>query len=388
MRKIDRRRLNRKKILILLAVIAIIICMILTISLYLAQRSFRDWVDINLLGKNVTENDMQIISLNTDKNNQIHVYSKYIAILNDKYVTLYNRYGEKVDDINLDINNGVFDSSDKYFVVGEKSGNDICLIFDKTYLWSGSVEGQILQVHVNQNGYVATVSEDITHKSILTVYNSEGAKLFTSYFSSTRIIDVSISKDNKNIVIGELDTTGTVIQSYVKVISVENAQKDSKNTITYVHNLEAEELITNVEYQDKGQISYVYDNGINIIKNEENQEIIKIDNENITYIANNLNNDVVYVEEEMAGLFKSSSNVHIVDTSNNQDKIYELENVSKEVYTTSNTIAINEGTEIYFINTDGWLMRKYTAKQEITDVKFSDNLAAIIYKDKIIIVEL
>lgn len=388
MRKINRKRINRKKVLIFSSLFIAIILIILAISLYISQKSFRDWIDINILGKNLTEEDIQVINLNTDKNNQVHVYSKYIALLNDKNITLYNVYGEKEEEINLGINKGIFDSSDRYFVIAEELGNEICLIFDKTYLWSANAEGKIHQVYVNKNGYVAAVSEDVTHKSILTVYNSEGTKLFTSYFASTRIIDVSISKDNKNIVIGELDTTGTVIQSYVKIISVQNAQKDTENTITNTYNLDEEELITNVEFQEKGQISYVYDNGINVIKNEENKGIVKVDNDNITYFTIDLNNDIVYIEEEMSGLFKSNSNIHIVNTANDQDTIYRLEDVAKDIYTKGNTIAINAGTKLYFINTGGWLIKKYTAKQEITDVKFSDDLAALVYKDKIIIIDL
>jgi len=388
MRKIDERRLKRKKILVVSSLIFIVICIILVCSLYIAQKGVRDWVDIHILGKNLTEDDTQIINLNTDKSNQIHVYSKYIAILNDKIVSLYNSYGEKVDEIKVDINTGIFDSDDKYFVVAEKQGDEVCLIFDKTYLWSENVEGEILQVEVNQNGYVAVVTEDVTHKSVLTFYNSEGEKLFTSYFASTRIIDLSISKDNKYVAIAEIDTTGTVVQSAVKIISAQNAQNDAENAITYVYNLNSENLITNVEYQANGQISYLYDNGISVIKNEKNEDIIKIENENIAFVANELKNSAVYIKEESAGLFKSESNVHMINTFNNQEKIYKLEEVAKELYTKNDIVAINTGTQIYFLDTNGWLIRKYTSKQEITNVEFSRNLAAIIYKDKVIIVSL
>ena len=362
------------------------LCIIVFFSLYIAQKSFRNWIDFHILGKDLTEDDIQVINLNIDKSNQIHVYSKYIAILNDKTISLYNSYGEKVDDINVDINTAVFDSNDKYFVIAEKEGNEVCLLFDKNYLWSATVEGKILQVHVSGNGYVVVITQDVTHKSVLTFYNEEGKKLFTSYFSSTRIIDASISKDNKNVAIAELDTTGTLIQSSIKIISVEKAQKDPENTIIYTYKLETGKLITNVEYQDKGQISYLYDNGISVIKDKENKDLVKIDNENISFIANDLKNQAVYIEEKSSGLFKSESNIHIINTDNSQEKLHQLEDIAKEIYTKDNIIAINEGMEIHFINTGGWLVKKFTARQEITNVEFSNEIAAVIYKDKVIII--
>ena len=138
---------NRKKIIIIATIcIIFIVLMIILISLYLTQKNYRNWIDINVFRKNVSEQDIQSINLNTDKNNQIHVYNNYISVLNDKTVTLYNSYGEKITSIEVNINSAIFDSSQKYFAIAENNGHEICLIFDKTYLWSEKLEGEILQI--------------------------------------------------------------------------------------------------------------------------------------------------------------------------------------------------------------------------------------------------
>ena len=41
------------------------------------------------------------------------------------------------------------------------------------------------------------------------------------------------------------------------------------------------------------------------------------------------------------------------------------------------------GTEIYFINTKGWLKKKYVATEEIRNIVVSDRLAVIVFRDKI-----
>ena len=62
--------------------------------------------------------------------------------------------------------------------------------------------------------------------------------------------------------------------------------------------------------------------------------------------------------------------------------------VTKEIYTYGNMIALNLGTEVEFINTDGWLVKRYIANQEITNIVMSNNIAGIIYRDRIEIINL
>ena len=169
---------KKKKIFIVALIFTIIILLIAMVSLYIAEERFRNVIDTYIFKRNITDENIATIDLNTDKNNQIHVYSKYIAILNNQKVTLYNSYGEKLTDIDVNINTAIFDSSEKYFAIAENGGKELYLILDKNYLWSNKVEGDILQVHVNRNGYVAVVTKDTIYKSILTLYNSDGTLLF------------------------------------------------------------------------------------------------------------------------------------------------------------------------------------------------------------------
>ena len=69
-------------------------------------------------------------------------------------------------------------------------------------------------------------------------------------------------------------------------------------------------------------------------------------------------------------------------------KQYTASSVTKELYTYGNIIAINLGTEVEFISTDGWLVKRYVANQEITNIVVSDSIAGIIYRDKIEIINL
>lgn len=380
------KTLNKKKIAIVAAIILIIIAIIVMISLYIADRGVRNWIDTNLLGKDISEEDVATIVLNTDKKNQIYAFNRYIVLLNDRAITLYNNFGEEITKIDININTGIFDSCNKYLAIAEENGKEVCLILDKTYLWSNTIEGNILQVGVNENGYVAIVWEDMTYKSILTLYDLSGNKLFTRYFADTKIIDVSISKDNKYVAVGEIDTSGALIKSNVKIISAENAQNDTENTIIYTYNANSGKLITNIEYQSKNQLVCMYDDSISVIKDNNNTEILS-DETKVTYTSVDFSNYIMYTEED-SSLFSTSSAIKIVNTNNNKMNLFNLDEIAKDIYANEDVIAINVGTEVYFIDTSGWLIKKYSDRQEITNIAFSKNLAGIVYKDKVIIINL
>jgi hypothetical protein len=166
------RELNIRKIVITVFIVILIIAAIIIFSLYIAEESFRKWADINILRKDISSENVPTIDLNADKNNQIYCYSKYICILNDKNLTIYNSSGENISDISVDINTALFASNNKYLAVAEKNGQEFCVILDKTYLWRDKVDGEILQININKNGYVVLVTTDTTYKSIITVYDS------------------------------------------------------------------------------------------------------------------------------------------------------------------------------------------------------------------------
>ena len=125
-----------------------------------------------------------------------------------------------------------------------------------------------------------------------------------------------------------------------------------------------------------------------MIENHEDQTLLDKENKKIIFQSIELTNHAVEIEEKFSGLFTADSVINIVNTENRNTKEYTVESVTKEIYTYGNMIALNLGTEVEFINTDGWLVKRYIANQEITNIVVSDSIAGIIYRDKIEIINL
>lgn len=376
-----------KKVIKISILVLTMITILTLIIIYFNEQEFRRWVDMNILRKDIKTSDVASIDLDTNKNNQIYCYGSNICILNDKNLKVYGSSGQEITNISVEINSAIFDSNGNYLAIAEKNGQNICTIYDKTFLWKQHIDGEILQISMNPNGYVAVVTTDTTYKSIITVLDQNGKIVLKNYLSSSRVIDVTISHDNKYVAFSELDTSSALIKSTIKIISVDKALENPEEAIIYTYTADDSKMVLNINYQEKGLLTCIFDNTIEAIFQNNVEKKLDIE-KNITFVSCDLKDDIVYIKEEDTGIFNSKSSVNIINISNNHKNVYNIEEVIKEMYTYKDIIGINVGTEMYFINTKGMLIKKYSSKQEITNVLLSDNLAIIIYKDRIHIIEL
>lgn len=383
----EEKKFNKKKLIIVIIAVILIVLLISVVCIYYNNKETREWIDKNIFRKEVRQDKVTTIELKEQQSN-IYAFNKYIGILNKNKFYIYGNTGNKEKELELQISNPIFNSANRFLAVAEKKGQKIYLVSDKDISWEANVEGNISQIHVNKNGYVAVVIVDTSYKTVISMYNPQGKEMFKTYLSSTRTADISISNDNKYLAIAEVDTSGTIIQSNIKVISIEKASSDPTNSLEGTYAGESDKLITNIKYQDKDKLICMYTDSIYMIENKENNVLMSNENKKVIFESIELANNIITVEEKSSGLFTADSVVSIMNIDSKHTKEYTVNSVAKEIYTYGNVIALNLGTEIEFINTDGWLVKRYIANQEITNVVMCDNIAGIIYRDKIEIINL
>lgn len=381
-------KINKKKIIISVVISILVIGIIVIASLYITNKNVREWIDTKIFRKQVTQNNVSVIELDEGQTSNIYAFNKYIGILNKNKLNIYGNNGNKETEIDLQINNPIFNSANRFLAVAEAKGQKVYLIEDKQVVWENSIEGNISQIHVNESGYVAVIISDTSYKSIIEVFDPKGNELFKRFLSTTMAVDVSISNDNKYIAIAEVNPSGTVIQSNIRIISIEKAKTDPSNSEEKNYTSQANRLITNVNYQNKNKLVCMYTDGITMIENDAETTLFDNKDKKITLESIELNNNVATVEEKSSGIFSADSVINIINIENKSTKEYIVNSVIKEFYTKGDIIALNLGTEIEFINTGGWLVKRYIANQEITNIAVGNNIAGIIYRDKVEIVNL
>lgn len=375
------KEVNKKKLIILISVILSIILIILIITLYINNSHVRNFFDKYIFRKEVYENNLETISLYEGDSNYSYAFGNDIVVLNNNNLDIYNSSAKKQQTLNVEISNPIFDADNKHLVIAEKDGQKIYSIADNNVLWQKNIEGDISTISVNKNGYVAVAVSNTGYKTTINTYDAEGNQLFAKHLATAYAIDVAISEDNKYLAIAECNLSGTMIQSNIEIINMDNRD-------TYNYQAETNKMIVNIEYQEKNKLVCMYDDSVEIIENNNSTEFIKCDYNNTLFLDINLNSSVAQIEKTSSGSLTPNSQIKFISTINKSTNTYEIEGIPKSVYSCYNVTAVNLGTEALFIRSNGWLVKRYISSQEIQDIILNNNIVGIVYKNKIEIIKL
>jgi hypothetical protein len=379
------KSLNKKKIIGFM-ITAVIIVLAITFSVvYACNKTFRNWADIHILMKSISEGSLSSIDIDVDEDVSVYAYDRYIAVLKDNKLNIYNSSGKSTASLDINISTPVFTANGKYLAVAEKGKQKIYLISGTKTKWSNDIEGTISKVSVNENGYVSVICSGTTYKSVIIVFDQNGNQLIKSYIPSNSVIDSAVSSDNKYLSFAEIDTSGTLIKSTVKTIAVNDYNNSSEITPIYTYEMDTNLLITNLRYHGSKNLICMCNAGIYLLSDGNTQMLMNFEeeNKNYTFAGIDLINNIYEIEEVSDGIANQSSQIKIINTGTKKVNNYSINSIAKSTSSAGDNIAINLGTDIYFINTKGWLKKKYSANEEIRNIIVSDRIAAIVFRDKI-----
>lgn len=379
------KSLNKKKIIGFM-ITAVIIVLAITFSVvYACNKTFRNWADIHILMKSISEGSLSSIDIDVDEDVSVYAYDRYIAVLKDNKLNIYNSSGKSTASLDINISTPVFTANGKYLAVAEKGKQKIYLISGTKTKWSNDIEGTISKVSVNENGYVSVICSGTTYKSVIIVFDQNGNLLIKSYIPSNSVIDSAVSSDNKYLSFAEIDTSGTLIKSTVKTIAVNDSNNSSEITPIYTYEMDTNLLITNLRYHGSKNLICMCNAGIYLLSDGNTQMLMNFEeeNKNYTFAGIDLINNIYEIEEVSDGIANQSSQIKIINTGTKKVNNYSINSIAKSTSSAGDNIAINLGTDIYFINTKGWLKKKYSANEEIRNIIVSDRIAAIVFRDKI-----
>lgn len=384
---------NRKKNRILKRIIlAILVLLIIAIGIFIYEYyrnlDFRQWCDENVLKKEIMQEDTKSIELDGDENTKVYSYEKYICVFRKKTLEFYNKMGTQSEKMELDINEAVFTTAGRYMAICENNGQKFYLICGKEKLFESEIEGNITQIKVSRNGYVALVISNTSYKSIVDVFDKDGNEIFKTNLVSSRVADICMSQDSKLLAIAEVDLSGILIQAKIQVVSIELAQNRPNEAILYKYEAPTDKLIMNIEYQEQNKLVCMYNDGIECLQENKSTELAKFENRQLAFTTIELNNSIVFVEEVSTGEYTADTKVKIINSETSKETEYVTKNVAKSILTSNNKIAINFGTELHIIDKNGFLVKKYISDSEINNIVMTDALVGIVYKDKIQIINI
>ena len=383
MKKIYLRKNGKlnKSLIIKLVVLLVIIAMVTTmVVLYRKNKTVRMLFDKYVFMKKVSENNLPKIE--TDSKN-IYAFKESILVFKDNELKSYNKYGKEEYTIDIDLTTPIFKTAGDYICMAEKGGSKIYVILYKNIVWEKELKGNISNVELNKNGQVAVTLLGTTDKSLVIVFNEKGEDLFSKHIAEDLVVDIAMTDDNKNLAIAKVNYSGIDVKSTIETIDIKEA-KEGKTVINeYKGSLG--DLIVNIEYDKKNSLVCMYDKYINIIK--ENDIVKKVDFTEEDILFADINNKIIKIVRSKDSVINANVELQILNNENDGKASYETEE-PKAVYVFENIIGINLGSEALLLNNSGWLIKEYTSSQEIKNIVVSNDIAGIIYKNKVEIISL
>ena len=384
----DKNINSKSSIVKILIVIFIGIAVIFVVARYATDEEFRYTVDTNILKKEVSELNLNTIEIDSDTNPSIFAYDKYITVLSKNVLSEYTSDGKLASELDVNISVPLVETNGKYMILAEKDGQKMYLISGTNIVWEATVDGSISRVNVNRNGYVSVIVKNTIYKSVVLYYDLSGKEIFRKYLSTNYAICTAISTNNKYLAIGEIDYSGTIIKSYVSIISADLAQTDSLNSVVYTYEAENGEIITNINYQDKTTAVCMFNNYIQKVTTNSNERLYDITNKDV-FVDISLKDGIAIIDKQSSGLFSYEYEVDIKSINSKSESLYILNSdLPKAMSVSANIMALNLGNEVQIINSKGWLLKKYTSSKQIDKIVLGDSIAGVVYKNKIEIIDL
>ena len=129
----------------------------------------------------------------------------------------------------------------------------------------------------------------------------------------------------------------------------------------------------------------MYDKSITVIKDNYIESKVDFTKENLLFA--DLNNKIITVAKNDNNVLDGNIELRFLDTNSDNIVTYEVEE-PKELLVFENMVALNLGADAIFINNNGWMVKEYHSMQEINEIILSNEIAGIVYKDKIVIISL
>ena len=373
--KISKKQVIRT-ILIILGILLVII-----LGLYVGDEKSRYWIEKNILGTSIEEEDLPKIEYEQDKNIKVIAYQDYVATILENQLKIYNKNGKLETEISINVTNPIFATNKKYLLIGDLEKNNLYMIYRDTLQWEKKLDDEITSLTITENGAVGVILTNKTYKSIISVYNITGTEVFKIYLSTTHANKMTISNDMKFMSFIEFNFSGTTTESKVKTVDVSKVKNSATDAIIHTYLPENDEVIVNIKYY-KDKLIVSTDNAAYLYQNGNKNEIYRF-NDRTKFADINLDGKICVVEESPKSIMNNDFEIKIIDPDTKKENINQLKSTIKNINCYGDIIIAETGNEAKIINKLGWLIKTFKTSRNIKQISMAQNVVAIIYKSKI-----
>lgn len=197
--------MNEKKIkqlfiakrLILVTIIVYVVVFFIMNSPYITLDNVRR-VFFNF-SKVVTEKqagDGKVLYFSEDKKNCFGIYKDGLVILSQKSLTVYDKDFYEMSSFNVNLREPVLKISDNYIICFDRGSTTLYVADSFNILHSMTFEDNIINVAINDNGYIAVITDSFSYKGMVTILNKDFKTIYKWSSSSNYLVDAQFTAND------------------------------------------------------------------------------------------------------------------------------------------------------------------------------------------------
>ena len=115
----ENKKINTKKIIISIVISILVVAIIVIVAMYITNIELRNWVDIQIFRKEVSQDSVATIELEENQTANVYAFNKYIGILDKNKLYIYGSTGSQETSLDVQVNNPLFHSENRFLIIGE-----------------------------------------------------------------------------------------------------------------------------------------------------------------------------------------------------------------------------------------------------------------------------
>lgn len=378
------------KISIIMFLLLFLVIIIIVLLVYVKSQN----IDIKSFNvKDIFKNSFQILNQDIDanvtsefqydlkKNTFFYTYKDNIIKCTKESVIWLDRLGEEQKVKTISTENPVVKIAGAYILIADIGGKDFYIINGMNIKWSHKSDSSIINADISSNGYVSIVKEKKGYKGAIDIYDDIGNLVFTTVRGGAFVLSTKVISSKDRVLINKVDTADITANTILEFVNMraeqvgEPAQEDNV-ILPSLWNLNGDYIIG---VSDDVVICYNMN-----LKRKWKRDYTKIYSSNIALGKYSI---IAIPSDTKSGLIgKSASEIKVINTKGEEVSTYTINDKVTNIECSGNIIAVNTGSEVYFINTNGKLIGKYISKSLIMGVHFFDRQEAMVQTQNSIVV--
>lgn len=152
-------------------------------------------------------------------------YNDELLVYSNQVIATYNENGKKTWNYTLEqMFTPKIYIKGAYMVVANNSSGNIYLFENKKEILNMKLDGQISNIYIDNNGYLAIEYASKGYKKIIGIYDRNGKNIYNAYLENSTIADIKLLDNARKFIVTKINSTS--FKSGIEVILVDSTKTE------------------------------------------------------------------------------------------------------------------------------------------------------------------